>query len=516
MVRLLMAALVVPCASQFILHNVTFRVHIVLEGELMRRDNTCAGGQACRAHLEMGHLPAYAPYSGHLINIWNELRDRGGFEYEISEEYDDRSYTPAYDAVTTSQEPNTITLGWHWLHPVRAGSVHSVSLDSLRVSSGYRLRTWRREDTFIDDLIVLLQPLSWSLWGYLIAFVILTAILYDCVDQKTGDDRGGSERKAKIAAKVGTCNSDSFTRKAARKAQTAAMTGNHGEKLCQTIMVCCGHSEYSSKQPAVWILNFALSVFALIFVATYTANLTSLYTQPATDRMQSIHDVPPGTVVCTRKDVDIEYYSAANGTSGGGYADGAASIYYMPNLRSTLGEAAKDIKFLNHKDAKQTVDGLTPAQAEALGCDAVLDYVPRATWTVNNDPSCRGYIGWQGDDLLSYPTVLFHSPTTDPAVVKALNTLISTLRTDGFIERAYEHYTARKAACPSKGFERIGIRQYSGMFLCFVIPLYALAIAVRCCSFSKKLPSDKRSSDGLPVPSNNSVPGLGGADVQVI
>ena len=79
---LLTAALLDPCAAQSVLHNVRFKVHIVMENELLRRDNTSSCGEepssgagtfvgACRSHLELGHLPAHAPYSGHLINVWN-------------------------------------------------------------------------------------------------------------------------------------------------------------------------------------------------------------------------------------------------------------------------------------------------------------------------------------------------------------------------------------------------------------------------------------------------------------
>ena len=226
-------------------------------------------------------------------------------------------------------------------------------------------------------------------------------------------------------------------------------------------------------------------------MATYTANLTSLYTQPAEDPIESIYDLPPGTVVCTRGDMLKE-----------------GSVYYVPNLASTYLAAASNILFLETSGFscqdineagfscvstadtgntyKMLLDGMTAEQAEALGCNALLDFVPSATVSVNNDIHCRAYIGWRSDSLLSYPTVLFHSPATDQRVVKALDALISGLRTDGFIERAYKHSVARKVPCPNDGFTAISLQSYFGMFLFILLPAYMIAMALHCTNLLKK------------------------------
>ena len=273
---LLTAALLDPCAAQSVLHNVRFKVHIVMENELLRRDNTSSCGEepssgagtfagACRSHLELGHLPAHAPYSGHLINVWNELRDRGGFEYEISEEYDLNSYTAAYTAVTTSQEPNTITLGMHWLHPARVGSVSSINLDTYGpgISHGYRLRTWRKLDSTIDHFFVLLRPISTDLWAALVVVVVVTACFFNRVDQVgAAIDNGGRNRNAGSAAPESDA---SFTKRAARKAQATVKGASDGAGYASymTLLVFCGRGHYESTTPSARVLDVALSIVAL-------------------------------------------------------------------------------------------------------------------------------------------------------------------------------------------------------------------------------------------------------------
>ena len=442
----LTAALVHPCAAQSVLHNITFKVHIVLDPVLQYRDNNTGHSHLLRSHLELGHMPAHAGYSGALVDIFNEIRDRGGFEYVIAKEYDDDSYTAAFNAVNSSWEPNEITLGLHWLSPGRVDSVHSINLNTYQQSHGYRLRTWARLDTWTGKLIRLTLPLAPSLWAALAAFLLLTAIFFVVFDKMGDVDRGLAEK--------------SIT----KRARAAAMDPGHWEGIYRTLLVCCGTDHFTSKRPSIWVLNLALNIFALIFVATYTASLTSLYTQSPVQHLQSIHDLPPGTVVCTRRELQDPH-----------------SSYYVPSLETSVLDAAEGVVFVEKEELEgKGVEGMLAEEAERKGCTAILDYVQRATAAINKDPECLSYIGWQGSALLNYPTVLFHSPATEPRVVRALDSLISTMRTDGFIDRAYGHNLARTTACPHDGFTPITVDEYVGLFVAF-IPMYAAAIALRYC-----------------------------------
>lgn len=241
-----------------ILSNLTFTIYLALEEPNLMRlpPDTIAAPEGL---LSRGVVPQHAEYTGPIMDVWNMLSSMGGFDYVLAESHD-FGFSSGVTAVSSSQEPNLLTVGSHWLHPERVQYLHTNSLSTWEVSHGVRLRSKIWDPDLWQRFTAIFTPISPTLWVAIVVFACGTALTIAWIES----DEEGRATRAFYEAML-SCT------------QSASVDSSHNDGR---------------------VLGFTHAFFALVFVAVYTANLSSFLSKTPDKDVGGFGDLPADAVVC--------------------------------------------------------------------------------------------------------------------------------------------------------------------------------------------------------------------------
>lgn len=230
-----------------------------------------------------------------------------------------------------------------------------------------------------------------------------------------------------------------------------------------------GNPEEGSASSSTRIVAACFSFFAMVFVAGYTANLAHFLMTVPTETVKGVHSgLKPGAVVCHHPD-----FTRANS-----YTRIVPSLERIfPHQKLKICDATAEdggLGLFLRDDSPSLLNSDNPC----ADCSAFLSYEEPAVWSAQHDPSCRAYLGWQGEPLLPYANVFHFSPSTNLRVVEAFNAVITQMRLSGFLDRLEERHRLRVVSCPTPK-TYLDLLDFSGIFAVMAI-FYGVAVVLQC------------------------------------
>jgi len=205
---------------------------------------------------ENGNLNSADP--GLVVEILDEVAFRGGFAWRDSFTFEGNPYSAQgktwTDLLLWSIETYDVSARW-WLHiPDRIAK--GVSFPRGWYNSDVIIIARKDEDTFFEHSVF--HPFSWSrpftagVWLSLLGTLIVTGVLFGYIENKK------------------LLRGTSFRTLNQRKYANATLSYIH-----EAFIVFTGHLDLSPRTNSGRIVSFSLSLFAMLIVLTYGANLAS-------------------------------------------------------------------------------------------------------------------------------------------------------------------------------------------------------------------------------------------------